>query len=1419
MADQISSGTRIARSHSAYVNRSFSRGLAALDAGDITAAIRHFDSVSRNAAAQPLVAFLCGRLLQASGRHAEALPYLDKASAIHPGPEASAAIIKALWQSGRTDEAVEALQNALRQFAAHLMGPLAAVSTLLLASQALPSPGWVGISPRLSLIGAVAGSEQKTLLLLSSAEPSFRFEAPLIPSDSGVTTFRIERRQLPPSGAISAMVDDQPLLGSPLPYPPAFLLDGRATFEGNAINGWASLGWQPGRQITLRLGDEKGAKHRVVARRRTTAQRPGRFHVDLRAAGLTGNRFDISVRLPDGRYEPFPASPFLTEPLPLLRKGVGPQAAVRSNEGGLARRVDIVIPVYRGRADTLACIASVLETIPRKASVVVVDDASPEAELSEALDELARSGAITLLRNDANLGFPASANIGMALHPDRDIVLLNADTLVFGDWLGRLRTAAYSRSDIGSVTPLTNTGAIASYSNPLSDQMSTEAASGLDQLAARTNGGAIVDIPVGVGFCLFLKRDCLDDVGDFDAGTFGRGYGEENDLCMRARACGWRHILAGNVFVWHRGGRSFGSLGSALMDRNRRLLNLRHRGYDTLIEEFIKSDPLQPVRRRLDEARLLAAQRGSVLVFTHRRSGGVDRFVRERCDRISTDGLQALVLRPLAEAPTGIEISTIDRRYSDLRYPSVPELQTLVDRLDLAGLEVHHLLGISPDIIDFALSLDIAKRFYVHDYVWICPRIGLVDGTGRYCGEPEAVETCDRCIERNGSEFPEVRSVATYRQRHARWLAAADEIVVPSQDVARRLWRYFPDLSIRVEPWEAPMHPATAPRPTGAPIRVAVIGALGEHKGYRVVLECARDAAERNLPLEFVIIGYSENDDALSSTGKVFVVGRYEEAELPGLILREDPHVALFASVTPETWCYSLTPAVEAGLLIVAFDHGAIAERLRAAGIGTLLPIGADAATINESLLTVAAPPTDEKMRNAIMPDAESLDHKDVESRAKDEALTVSPGPVGSDLTASVEQLTLPTGLYLFSVRAAAPRRVPDLGNLLLPAVQVGPGPGTAIEAIDFMTGPRSQGSWLCEQGNTIIAKIIASSATLLLTSVRVPGEEALAIDVRRLDGVDGDMPASLPLRSQAISADAVGLSSKLVAAAPEHIDEVTALPPSSVRLQTNVHVRNRGDLAFVDAPWAGRVAPDLWIEGFALTPLEGLSANDIEYKGLTATGIETPWITNAALCGTRGMGIPLVGFAIRVKSGAGAPQYDCDYRGYFQSGATAGPCRNGVPCLSTKANDPLEGMEIRITRRPAVATDAPAPAPHTPETQPKHTPPRRIGPRFGKFREDLEVTADEPERPTTSPKPAKQPSRARTSTPRGKARTKVANRETVQKKKAVRSAQKRGRATIPASRKSRKPVAPKKATSPARSTGRTGRKRPAPLRPLRKTS
>jgi GT2 family glycosyltransferase len=272
--------------------------------------------------------------------------------------------------------------------------------------------------------------------------------------------------------------------------------------------------------------------------------------------------------------------------------------------------LDIIIPVYRGEAETRACVQSVLGALgTRGAHVVVIDDAGPEASLRAWLRSLRDEGRIELVSHAENRGFVASVNEGMALHRDRDVILLNSDTEVAGDWFERIARHAARDPRVGSVTPFSGNATICSYPRTLEANALPEGenTASLDQAFAAANRGRGVDIPTAVGFCMFISRRCLEAVGPFDEARYGRGYGEEVDFCMRASRAGFRHLLAGDVYVRHIGEVSFGNVGADRRLRAQAMVDELYPEFQVRLREFLASDPPRVLRRRADVQRLRAS--------------------------------------------------------------------------------------------------------------------------------------------------------------------------------------------------------------------------------------------------------------------------------------------------------------------------------------------------------------------------------------------------------------------------------------------------------------------------------------------------------------------------------------------------------------------------------------------------------------------------------------------------------------------------------------------------------------------------------------------------------------------------------------------------------------------------------------------
>jgi GT2 family glycosyltransferase len=633
----------------------------------------------------------------------------------------------------------------------------------------------------------------------------------------------------------------------------------------------------------------------------------------------------------------------------------------------VAEIVDVVIPVYAGHDETIACIESVIRAGNNtRREIVVVDDHGPEPKLRAALQAYERTGAITLVINPTNLGFPGAANAGMSLHPDRDVILLNSDTLVPPGWIDRLRAAAYRGDNIGSVTPLSNRATICSYpeinkDNDLPGDIAWEA---LDQLCAGVNDGRAVEIPTAVGFCAYLRRSMLREVGLLNTERWTRGYGEENELCILAAARGWKHVLAPNLFVVHHGAVSFGVDGrKKLLETNLNTLNRLYPDYLPRIMDFLREDPVAEVRRAIDWARLKQLSKRFMLHVSHRHGGGTNVHVEDMARRLAAKGEHTLILEANADDRGVATIRNLVLGTKSV-YALPRDRDALIDDLRACGVwhvHFHQIMG-GARWAQLPAQLGCAYDVTVHDYSSFCPRIDLIDEAGRYCGEP-TVDVCEGCLALN-QPHPDLvgayralgGSVAGWLDLHRELLTGARRVFTPSRDAAARMERHLPGAT-----YEARYHPETSRRVTlrrpasSAVARVAIIGAIGTNKGRDLFLACARDALKQRLPLQYRLFGYAADEGPLRRLANVQVIGEYERAELPRLVAENPCDVALFLSIWPETFCYALTDAYEAGLYPIALDFGAVGERIVGTKVGTLLSHASTPAAINAAILAEVA--------------------------------------------------------------------------------------------------------------------------------------------------------------------------------------------------------------------------------------------------------------------------------------------------------------------------------------------------------------------------------------------------------------------------------------------------------------------------------
>ena len=287
--------------------------------------------------------------------------------------------------------------------------------------------------------------------------------------------------------------------------------------------------------------------------------------------------------------------------------------------------IDVIVPVHGAGPVFRRCAASLIahadafgvdhDAAAARHRLVIVLDGPADAESVLAVEELRAAAArdaggfeLLVLTHDTPVGFLRSANRAMR-ESSRDVVLLNSDTQVTSGWLARLHAAAYSDAKIATVTPFSNNATICSLPRFL-EENAIPAGHTIDTFGAlitRVSRREYPRLPTGVGFCLYVKRSVLNEIGLFDE-AFGLGYGEEVDWCFRASRRGYDHVLDDATFVFHEGSSSFGQQDRARrMKNSERMMRQRYPEYVPRIAEFIKRDPLAPVRARvLDQLTNLA---------------------------------------------------------------------------------------------------------------------------------------------------------------------------------------------------------------------------------------------------------------------------------------------------------------------------------------------------------------------------------------------------------------------------------------------------------------------------------------------------------------------------------------------------------------------------------------------------------------------------------------------------------------------------------------------------------------------------------------------------------------------------------------------------------------------------------------------
>jgi GT2 family glycosyltransferase len=238
----------------------------------------------------------------------------------------------------------------------------------------------------------------------------------------------------------------------------------------------------------------------------------------------------------------------------------------------------IIIVSHNGlRQTTAPCLESIFRNDARgDFEVIVVDNNSSDDTPVYLADTMEREPRLRCVFNESNRGFAGGNNDGLKIASGSLLILLNSDCIVTKNWIEGLNASLLEDPAIGLVGPVSNS--VGNEQRIFTSGVTPEEIIAEGMAWVSNSRGARFETEMLSFFCVALRRDVLDRVGMLDE-TFGLGFYEDDDYCMRARHAGYKLICAEDVFVYHRGGGSFGRFAQGtrkIMKENRRKLETKY---------------------------------------------------------------------------------------------------------------------------------------------------------------------------------------------------------------------------------------------------------------------------------------------------------------------------------------------------------------------------------------------------------------------------------------------------------------------------------------------------------------------------------------------------------------------------------------------------------------------------------------------------------------------------------------------------------------------------------------------------------------------------------------------------------------------------------------------------------------------------
>lgn len=265
--------------------------------------------------------------------------------------------------------------------------------------------------------------------------------------------------------------------------------------------------------------------------------------------------------------------------------------------------------------------------------------------------------------------------------------------------------------------------------------------------------------------------------------------------------------------------------------------------------------------------------------------------------------------------------------YQDEEYEKM--LSQIIDFFHVDLVHIHHLYGHPYNIVKVLKAKKLKPVITLHDFFLLCPRVNMLYKNQDFC-DMKKISLCKECLKKE-------IDITGRKEVVEELLNDASQVIVPNKTVAELYQRVYKNLKYIIIEHGSDLDKKIIQRKKHKKMNIAFVGWLTYLKGRDIARLVIKNMDPKQY--HFHLFGIADDPFFNQNTKNYTYHGEYQRKNLTRQLQKNKIDVVCLLTRCPETYCYTLSEVLCAGIPVIGFQIGAIDERITRLQVGWTVPL------------------------------------------------------------------------------------------------------------------------------------------------------------------------------------------------------------------------------------------------------------------------------------------------------------------------------------------------------------------------------------------------------------------------------------------------------------------------------------------------